>query len=419
MIQEKHFHLIDYRRALHQCAEIGFTLPKTRKIIEDRLDRAGVEHQRVGRGSVVARIGEGKCGVLLRADMDALPMSEETGEEYACANGNMHACGHDMHTAMLLGAVLALSEKKQISPYEIRFLFQASEENLMGAHDAISYGVLDKWENIRTENDGICKQLLENQDDLFIKCAFSLHCMTGVPLKTGEVIVGDGGVVAPASSYFTLRIFGKSAHGGAPHMGRDALLALMAIYNAYGSLAQNSVSSKDQPLITVGEVHSGDAANVVPSHAYMRGTVRSMSDMAQEKLIEKMKEAAMHISRAYGVTSEFSVEGYAPTLKNDADLSRCAHFYLKKFFSPTRVKFSSDICFSEGGKRIGGSEDFAHFSHIVPSLLIALAAGDSREGYTYPLHHPKVRFDENALMIGASIYEALAMFDIATVIPVN
>ncbi len=412
MKQEKHFHLIDTRRALHQSSEIGFELPGTRKIIEDYLDRAGVEHRRIGRGSVVARIGEGKCGILLRADMDALPMQEESGERYASQNGNMHACGHDMHTAMLLGAVSALSEKKQNTTCEIRFLFQASEENLMGGYDSISSGVLEEWENIRTENDGKCKQLLESKEGLFIKRAFSLHCMSGVPLKTGEIIVGDGGIVAPASSYFTLHIYGTSAHGGAPHMGRDALLALVAIYNAYGSMAQNTVSAKDQPLITIGELHGGDAVNVVPAHAYMRGTVRTMSDEAQEKLIRKMKEVAMYISHAYGVTSAFSVEGYAPTLKNDADLSLRVHSYLKKCFSPTRVKFSSDIYQGEGAKRSGGSEDFAHFSHIVPSLLIALAAGDSRKGYTYPLHHPKVRFDEKALMIGASLYEALAMFAI-------
>ena len=144
----------------------------------------------------------------------------------------------------------------------------------------------------------------------------------------------------------------------------------------------------------------------------MRGSVRSMSDDAQRVLCERMKTVALGIAKAYGVESEFSLSGTAPTLYNHPDLSKNAASHLRAFFGEERVLFSSDFSGSVGQKRSGGSEDFAHFSHRVPSLLIAVCAGDSREGYLRPLHHPSVLFDERALEYGAKVYELLALCEI-------
>ena len=401
--------LISLRRTLHECAEVAFSLPHTRKIIIDHLVREGVEYKEIGKGSVVARLGRGERGILLRADMDALPMEEKSDLPFSSKNGCMHACGHDMHTAMLLGAISLLNVQKEKLTMEIRFLFQASEENLLGAVDAIACGILDGWEEIKEKNDEKCKQRLEKKKEYFISKAFSLHCVTAIPLSVGKIIVPNGGTGAQASRYFSLTYRGDSSHGGTPHIGKDALWAMHVLYQAFSALPQNTVSITDQPLLTIGEFYAGTAPNVIASSASLSGTVRSISDKAQEILCERMTEVSQKIAVAYGVSSDVSFLGYAPTLYNDPKLSVEVEGKLTAFLGKERVVSTRELEGGDGQKRNGGSEDFAHFSHLVPSLLIAICAGDSREGYCYPLHHPCVRFDERALFVGAKVYELLAL----------
>ncbi len=400
--------LILCRRKLHECAEIGFELKNTRRIIEQMLESEGVEYKPIGKGSIVARIGRGEYGILLRADSDALPIREETDLSFSSKNGCMHACGHDMHTAMLLGAICSLAKNREALGYEVRFLFQAAEEKLQGAEDAILSGVLGEWDDICTENDEKCKQLFENNKRFFIKKAFSVHCMTGVPMNVGSIVVANGGTSAPASIMFSLSVEGENAHGGAPQMGKDALCAVVSLYNALQTLPQSTVSITDQPLLTIGQLQAGTAPNVICSKAEMSGTIRAMSDSAENRLSERMKEMTENISHAFGVKGELHFLGSAPTLYNDPNLSKEVYSLLCSVLDSSQILYASDLYGEDGQKKNGGSEDFAHFSHLVPSLLLAICAGDSREGYVHPLHHPKTCFDERALMYGARVYEALA-----------
>ena len=408
--------LIKLRRELHRSAEVGFSLDGTRSIIQNALCALDVEYKEIGKGSIVARLGAGECGILLRADMDALAMREESAVDFASQNGCMHACGHDMHTAMLLGALANLSKNRTSLPVEIRFLFQASEENLMGARDAIEHGVLSPWEEICTKNSRKCKQLLEKEENFFIKSALSLHCIVGIAIPLGTLIVPREGVSAPASAFFTVKLTGESAHGGAPQMGRDALFAMHSLYSAFCSLTSRTVSIKDEPLLTVGQMQAGVSANVIAARAQMSGTVRASDDGAEECLLSRMRHLTAQISAAFGVSGELSINGFAPTLRNDPSLAQRAYRCLCEALPHTRVVFSEELYGTDGQKKSGGSEDFAHFSHLIPSLLVAIGAGDLREGYTAPLHHPAVRFDERALEIGAEAYASLALC-LADIVP--
>ena len=404
-------HLIELRRALHAHAEVGFDLFHTRSIIERELEREGVEYKAIGSGSIMARIGKGTHGILLRADMDALPMREMTSLPFASRGECMHACGHDMHTAMLLGAISRLGKKREKFPFEVRFLFQASEENLCGARDAILYGALEPWDKITTKNDVECKQELENRREYFITKAYSLHCVTALPLQVGTLIVGAGGTVAPASSFFSLTLRGENAHGATPHIGKDALLAMNMAYQALLTLPQRCASPQDSPLLTVGKLKAGEAPNVIPSLATLEGTIRSMSDDTQATLCERAKALTEQIAHAYGVAPEFQITGGAPTLSNAMRLSKEVAASLTACLGEGCV-LRGEALSREGQRVVGGSEDFAHFSRRVPSLFIGIAAGDSREGYTHPLHHPEVRFDERSLEIGAHTLELLALFEL-------
>jgi hippurate hydrolase len=167
------------------------------------------------------------------------------------------------------------------------------------------------------------------------------------------------------------------------------------------------------PLISVGQMKAGNAPNVIASEGEMLGTVRTRSDDTQKTLMDALSETAQDIAVAYGVRCEFSVLGNAPTLCNDSALADLSLSHLKRMFAPDCVLRASEIYGGETQKQNGGSEDFANFSHLVPSLLIGICAGDSRGGYTFPLHHPSVRFDEDALYIGAKVYETLATLPIS------
>ena len=404
-------HYTRLRRRLHENAECAYQLERTVEIVTGELRALGIAYRIIGKGSIAARVGQGEYGVLLRADMDALHMKEETDLSFAPTDGRMHACGHDMHTAMLLFALNILKKKENDLAHEVRILFQAAEETLSGAADSIEAGILRPWDEvgmISCENDEKCKKLLSKAEKKpFIRAAYSLHSVVDVPIKCGTLIVPKGGVGAAASDFFRIDIEGRSSHGAVPHLGSDSLMALNSIYTALTTLAVRVAPRCDDALITVGRLSGGENANVICAHAEAEGTVRSYNDDTQRMLREQMATSTQQIGRAYGTEADLSFLGGAPTLKNDGDLASAAAHALRKIF-PCGVLYADELSGSEVQRKSGGSEDFASFSHRIPSLLVGICAGDSREGYCYPLHHPKVRFDERALPIGALAYCALA-----------
>ena len=374
------------RRYLHAHAETGFDLHDTFDYVWKQLKDVGLAPKKCGKCGIIADIGRGERCVLLRADMDALAIREEADVPFASTNGCMHACGHDMHTAMLLEATRLLKARESELPGRVRLMFQPAEEVLLGAADMLDNGLLEGVQ---------------------VSAAFMIHVLTNLDLPAGTVIVSAPGVSAPAAGMFEIRIQGKGCHGAMPHTGVDPVsIAAHTVLNL--QQIQSRELSLTQPCaLTIGMLQAGDSANVIPDQAVLRGSLRAFDDETQHYLIRRVKEIAGGTAELFRGSAEVQMLGGAPTLMNDEKLSGLAAAALKKLLGDDRAMLSSEL----GGdtRKSSGSEDFAHVSHVVPSLMVALAAGQPQSGHEYPAHHPKTLFDENVLPIGAAVYAMLAM----------
>lgn len=377
-----------HRLWLHTHAETGFDLTETKPYVKSTLTEMGYTVQECGKAGLVTTVGKpGGKVLLLRADMDALPIAEEADVDFACKNGRMHACGHDMHTAMLLGAAKILKAHESELDGMVKLMFQPAEEIFEGSKDMIASGVL---ENPRPD------------------AALMIHVAAGMPLPAGTVVVSAPGVSAPAADYFTIRVHGKGCHGSAPQNGIDPLTAAAYILIALQEIHARELSASDEAVLTIGTFHAGEAGNVIPDTATMGGTIRTYDEKTRAYLKERMTAIAQSIAEAFRASAEVSFGSGCPTLVNDKGLSETVTGYLKDLLGANRAFTTAEL---SGGKpaRGGGSEDFAYVSHEVPSLMLALAAGEPSKGYVYPQHHPKVKFDESVLSTGAAVFVDCAL----------
>ena len=377
-----------HRLWLHTHAETGFDLTETKPYVKSTLTEMGYTVQECGKAGLVTTVGKpGGKVILLRADMDALPIAEEADVDFACKNGRMHACGHDMHTAMLLGAAKLLKAHESELDGMVKLMFQPAEEIFEGSKDMIASGVL---ENPRPD------------------AALMIHVAAGMPLPAGTVVVSAPGVSAPAADYFTIRVHGKGCHGSAPQNGIDPLTAAANILIALQEIHARELSASDEAVLTIGTFHAGEAGNVIPDTATMGGTIRTYDEKTRAYLKERMTAIAKNVAEAFRASAEVSFGSGCPTLVNDKDLSEKVTGYLKDLLGANRAFTTAEL---SGGKpaRGGGSEDFAYVSHEVPSLMLALAAGEPSKGYPYPQHHPKVKFDERVLSTGAAVFVDCAL----------
>ena len=372
------------RRRLHAVAEVGFDLTQTQKIIIETLETYGYRPQKCGRGGVIADVGAGEPRILLRADADALPIQEKTGLSFAAKNGNMHACGHDLHAAMLLGAAKLLKENESRLKGCARLLFQPAEETLRGAKSMIEHGALPKK-----------------------AVAVMIHALTGVPMETGTAVVSSAGVSAPAADFFEVTVRGKACHGSAPQNGVDALSASAHILVALEELSAREIPAGEGALLTVGKMRAGNADNAIADECVFSGSLRAFSEDTRSLMKTRLQSIVKGVARAFRAKGTVRFTSSCPTLVNDGRVSEYAYETLKKGLGD-KVLYSREI---GGGtsKKSGGSEDFAYISHELPSVMIGLCAGDEKKGYEYPLHHPKVTFDESALPVGAYVFAALAL----------
>lgn len=372
-----------HRLWLHTHAETGFDLTETKPYVKSTLTEMGYTVQECGKAGLVTTVGKpGGKVLLLRADMDALPIAEEADVDFPCKNGRMHACGHDMHTAMLLGAAKILKAHESELGGTVKLMFQPAEEIFEGSKDMIASGAL---ENPRPD------------------AALMIHVAAGMPLPAGTVVVSAPGVSAPAADYFTIRVHGKGCHGSAPQNGIDPLTAAAHILIALQEIQARELSASDEAVLTIGTFHAGEAGNVIPDTATMGGTIRTYDEKTRAYLKERMTAIAKNVAEAFRASAEVSFGSGCPTLVNDKDLSEKVTGYLKDLLGANRAFTTAEL---SGGKpaRGGGSEDFAYVSHEVPSLMLALAAGEPSKGYPYPQHHPKVKFDERVLSTGAAVF---------------
>lgn len=385
--------LVKTRRFLHAHPGTGFDLEETLAYVKEELLSMGYEPEMCGKAGIVAMAGGKKDGkvFLIRGDMDALPIKEEADVDFPSSNGKMHACGHDMHTTMMLGAARLLKKYEDQICGAVKLMFQPAEEIFEGSKDMIEAG------------------LLENPK---VDAAMMIHVMAGLPLPAGTIISCDGGVSAPAADYFYIDIQGKGCHGSMPNNGIDPISIAAHIITGLQEIHARELGLSDEAILTLGTIQAGNAANVIPDTAHLSGTIRTYDENTRAFIKDRVGEISTGIATAFRGSATVTYGSGCPCLYNNPDLAQCTADYLKELLGPTKAFTASALNAMAGeGKapKSTGSEDFAYVSQEVPSIMFALAAGTPEEGYGYPQHHPKVKFDESVLSEGSAIYAYTAM----------
>lgn len=380
------------RRYLHAHPGTGFDLSETLEYVRTELTAMGYEPQECGKAGLTVTAGGKKPGkvFLIRGDMDALPIKEESDVAFASENGNMHACGHDMHAAMLLGAARLLKDHEDEIDGTVKLMFQPAEEIFAGAKDMIDAGVL------------------KNPD---VDAALMIHVAAGLPLSAGTVVACDGGISAPAADYFEIKIQGKGCHGSMPNAGVDPITVAAHIITALQEIHARELALVDEAVLTIGTIHAGLAANVIPDTVEMSGTIRTYDEDIRAFIKTRMEDIVKSIGTAFRAETKVIHGKGCPVLDNDPDLSACTVRYLQEMLGPGKAFSQGQLTAMSEGKapKTAGSEDFAYVSQEIPSIMLALAAGHPDKGYCYPQHHPKVRFDEEVLAQGSAVYVYTAM----------
>ena len=385
--------LVEDRRYLHTHPGTGFDIKDTVDYVRKQLEEMGHQPTNCGKAGLVALAGGKKPGkvFLIRGDMDALPMKEEAEVDFPSTNGNMHACGHDMHTAMMLGAARLLKAHEDEIEGTVKLMFQPAEEIFEGSHDMIEAGVL------------------KNPD---VDAALMIHVMAGLPVPAGTVISCDGGVSAPAADYFDIKVQGKGCHGSMPNNGVDPITAAAHIITGLQEIQARELPLTDGAVLTIGTIQAGNASNVIPDTAYMGGTIRTYDEDTRAFLKERMTAMAEGIASSFRASATVSFGSGCPTLKNDMELAECTPRYVKELLGPAKAFTAGQLNAMSGpgkAQKSTGSEDFAYVSQEVPSIMFALAAGHPEDGYCYPQHHPKAKFDESVLPSGSAVYAYTAL----------
>lgn len=380
----------EQRRFLHKHAERGFALKNTLDFVKLQLKKIGCNPVDCGKAGVIAVIGDlsKEKTILLRADMDALPMVEESDVFYACENGNMHACGHDMHTAMLLGAAKILKKYEKRLPGNVKLMFQPAEEILEGCFDMIQSGLLESP---------------------VPDAAMMIHVMVGTEMPVGTVCIPTAGVSAPAADYFTIKIKGKGCHGSMPEKGVDPINVAAHIITAIQEIQTREVGIHENINLTIGTIQAGMAANVIPDTVEMTGSLRTYDECARKKVKERLQEIAKGIGGVFRAQAEVVYGSGCPTFENHADTSVAIRKYMEELLGRSHVYTPEQMCEGKEIRKSSGSEDFSYLTHIIPCTMVSLSAASVTLEKNFPLHHPKVQFDENALFYGSAIYAYSAL----------
>lgn len=358
--------LIAHRRHLHQNPELGFDLPETTAYVMQQLREYGYEPKAVGKAGISAVVGpDGGKTFLIRGDMDALPMKEETGLPFCSINGKMHACGHDFHTAAVFGAALLLQERKEELQGTVKILFQPAEESSHGAETVLETGVFSD-----------------------VTAIFGLH--TAAYLPVGTLGIRAGSVMA-AVDRFELNITGTGCHGGHPDEGVDTILVAASVIQAFQSIVGRNLNPFHTGVVSVTRINGGNTWNVIPDKVELEGTVRSMEKDDRIFIERRMREIAEHTAAAYGANAELLWHPGPPATVNE------------KAWSAFAQKVAEESGFEVVPQRNStGGEDFAFYLEKIPGCFINVGTGVG-----YPNHHPKFYADEAALTPAAEYLEKL------------
>lgn len=361
-----------WRRHLHAHPELQFDCHETAGFVVDRLREFGVDeiHQEIATSGVVAIINGRFVGqtIGLRADMDALPMDEITGLEYASTvPGKMHACGHDGHTTMLLGAARYLAETRNFAG-RVALIFQPAEENGGGAQVMVQEGILDRFD---------------------IKEVYALHNAPGTPV--GAFYTSSGPIMAAVDS-FHIHIAGRGGHGAFPHETADPIVAAVAIVTAIQTIVSRNNFTQNDLVVSVTQIHTGSADNIIPETAYINGTVRTFDPAVQNMVRTRLAAIISGHADAYDVKAELDYEVGYPATINDPQKAA--------FAAQVASEVSADV--TADAPREMGAEDFAYMLQERPGAYLFIGNGD-----TAAWHHPAFDFDDAAAPVGASFFARL------------
>ena len=373
--------LVDWRRSLHRRPELGFEENETAAFVAARLRELGLSvTEKVARTGVVAVLPAAKASgkpVLLRADMDALPIQEVSGRTYGSEiPGRMHACGHDGHMAMLLGAASLLVDARDRLDRDVVFCFQPGEEGFGGAEAMIKEGVLK---------------------DHRVGEAFGLHLWSTFP--AGTIQVRPGPTMA-AQDEFQATVIGKGGHGALPHHAIDPIVAAAHSLTGLQAIVARTIDPMDAAVVTVGYLHAGTAPNVIPDHAVMRGTLRSFEEDVRETLRSVTRRVLESTAAAHGCRCDFVLHPGYPAVVNDAGAVERVRRHA------TAVVGAANVV---EHRPVAAAEDFAYFLREVPGAFTFIGAGNAAKGITAAHHSAEFDIDESTLPIGAELLARIAL----------
>ncbi|MCG7518047.1 M20 aminoacylase family protein [Ruegeria sp. Ofav3-42] len=360
-----------WRQHLHSIPELEFECHETAAFVADRLREFGVDelHEGIAKTGIVAIInGQGEGPTIgLRADMDALPIPEETGVEYASTNpGKMHACGHDGHTTMLLGAARYLAETRNFRG-RVALIFQPAEEEGGGAGVMVEEGVMDRFD---------------------ISQVYALHNAPNLP--EGAFHTTPGPIMAAVDT-FEIHIQGVGGHGAMPHETRDPVMAACGIAQAIQTIVSRNHYALDDLVVSVTQIHTGTVNNVIPDTAFINGTVRTFDPTVQQMVIERMQQIVQGQAASYGVEARLDYEKNYPATINDGEKAGFAAEVARDVSGVERVVGNM-------GREMG-AEDFSYMLQSRPGAYLFLGQGEGAG-----LHHPKYNFNDEIAPVGASFF---------------
>ena len=376
-IAEFHDDLTNWRRDIHAHPELGFEEERTSDLVANKLAEFGYEvHRGIGRTGVVGRLraGTSSRSIGLRADMDALPIEEATNLPYRSRHqGRMHACGHDGHTAMLLGAARYLAETRNFDG-TVNLIFQPAEEGLGGGEAMVKDGLFERFP---------CDAI------------FGMHNRPGLAIgkfqiRTGPMMAGGG--------YFDITVTGRGAHGARPEVGIDPVIVASHITTALQTIVSRNVRPLDTAVLSVTQIHAGDAYNVIPEHAFIRGTARAFAAETLRLIEDNMRRIASGVAGGFGAAAELDFRILFPPLVNDAAET--------EFIAETAAELVGADNVNRDGNLVMASEDFSYMLNRRPGAYIQIGNGDGTGGCE--VHNPGYDFNDMALPFGASLFVRLA-----------
>jgi len=369
-IRAFHDELTEWRRDIHAHPELGFEEKRTSDLVADKLEKFGIEvHRGIGKTGLVGRlrVGNSPRTIGLRADMDCLPVLEANAFAHRSRHhGRMHACGHDGHTTMLLGAARYLAKSRNFDG-TVHFIFQPAEEGLGGARAMIRDGLFEKFP---------CDEI------------YGLH--NAPDLNHGELAILPGPAMAGAD-FFDITISGYGAHGAMPERSKDPVVIAMALGQALQTIVSRNVSPTEAAVLSITQIHAGSAYNVIPGEAKLAGTVRAFSDEVRALIRERMRAICAGIAAAFQVEIDVDIRDIFSVLVNQEEYSRVVADVARTVVGPKNVSTRSQLKM--------GSEDFADMLQAVPGAYFWLGHDGS-----VPVHNPGFTLDDKILPIGASMF---------------